>query len=112
MATYKYFGQYTDASYGSCGRDYLNGFTSLGDARQYFTSVQEGEARNVEFIENNNGAYVMWESGYSRFPATTNAGELYLCRGEKGGDGQYFVTDTPEYRLFVGERGGIKIERL
>ena len=111
MATYRYFGQYSDSSYSSYDRQYMNGFKSITDAHWFFQSVQSGQATGVEFQQNANGAYVLWENTYSQFPATTSAGELLLYRGERNSDGEYYVSDAPFYRISVGERGGVKGER-
>lgn len=112
-ATVKYFGVYSDASYGAYDRKYMVGFTSLADARWYYSCVQAGGVDQREFIENEDGKYVPWSTGYTATPATTYDGELAVYGAERDAHtGEYAVYEEPMARISRGPLYGIKVERF
>lgn len=112
-AMVKYFVQYSDASYTMLDRQYMSGVSSLVDAKWYFESVQSGECTQFEFIENDNGKHVPWSLDTLRTPSTTEAGELWVYDAERDDKtGEYLVSAEPMARIFLGERGGVKMDRF
>lgn len=111
MSNYKYFGTYQGPSYMSYHRDFAMGFKSLADAKRAFRSFQSGDVTYDEFRENPSGFYVPWSLGlWVRTPGTTEQDYMDLCVGERRGEGQYAVSDTIQYRLTLGARGGVVVE--
>lgn len=111
MSNYKYFGVYSGPSYGGLDRDYMMGFKSIADAKATFKSFQSGDVTYDEFRENGDGFYVPWNLGlWVRTHGTTEQDYMDLYVGERRGEGQYAVSDTIQYRITIGPRGGLVIE--
>lgn len=111
MSNYKYFGTYNGPSYGGPDRDYLMGFRSLADAKRAFLSFQSGHVVYDEFYENPAGFYVPWNLGlWVRTSGTTESDYMDLYAGEKRDEGQYIISDSIQYRLTLGVRGGVVVK--
>ena len=114
MKRIKYLATYHGPSYDSGGwSESLDGFKSL-DAAKVAMDNRQGEFDYVTtFKENSEGNYVIDSSDtYVRFPATTSSDimELYKVIGV-GEFGQLERAAEPTYRLVIGNRGGVVVEK-
>lgn len=110
----KYFATYHGPSYGSWDEgEYVMGFASLREAKDAFRCFNMGGVTYDEYLRNPQGLHVPWRMGeYSRTPATTRDDfmDLYTVVEDET-PGQYLMTDSLEYRLSWGPRGGMVVEK-
>lgn len=114
MNRVKYFGSYDGPSYGSGGwEDSFDAFSSLKGAMEAMWRRQTNECDDVKtYKENPSGFYVYWFSGFARFPGTTRGDwmDLYYAIPDENREGAYIQGDWA-YRIVVGSRGGIRVEK-
>lgn len=114
MKRIKYLATYHGSSYGSYWPgDSLDGFASLDSAKLAMDNRQAGFDYVTTFKENSEGDYVIdFANEYSQFPGTTSGDtmELYKVIGV-GEFGQLVRAAEPVYRLTIGSRGGVVVER-
>ena len=110
MSGIRYLCVYSGPSYGSWGLEFMAGVKSLNEAWCYFSDFQSGYVHSVTYRENGDGNYVPWESEYSVTPATTFEDTMDVYRVTGNNDGSCVRHPEPSFRLYLGERGGIKRE--
>jgi hypothetical protein len=112
MKSIKYFGIYTGPSYGGYSEvEQLPGFFSTEHAMRYFRDFQAGQVYSNEYMMNNDVEYVLWETdALSNTPATTEGDSMDIYAAIKTSRGTYQRADYPYARLYLGERGGVRIE--
>lgn len=107
----KYFATYHGPSYYSYDRGRMDGFSSISSARQHMRNRQRGLDYSDEYRENEDGNMVLWNSSRRMdFPATTQSDYMDLFEAIPNGDGTYGHSELG-YRLSVGPRGGIVVEK-
>lgn len=113
MSKVKYFGYYHGPSYGSMDQDFADGFFTLADAKQSMRNRQGGWDGAMEFRQNADYNLVLWDSGsVNSFLATTTEDYMDLYTATLNDDGTYYQSLVTAYRLTIGERGGIVVERF
>lgn len=112
MSKVKYFATYHGPLYGSYGMEYVDGYRSLKEAIHSMRNRQAGLDYSDEYRENEDGSMVLWYTERrSEFPGATGGDYMDLYAAFPQGDGTYSYADHPDYRLTVGPRGGIVVER-
>lgn len=109
----KYLATYNGPSYGGWDSyEQMDAFSSIEDARQAMSLRQGGHDYVTTYKENDDNFYVPWSRGqYTEFPGTTTEDRMDLYLAVDLDDGEYSRGDDPMYRLTVGPRGGIKVEK-
>ena len=108
----KYFATYHGPSYYTYDMESMDAFGSLKEAVQAMRNRQMGYDYPEEYRENGDGSMILWNSSRRMdFPATTEFDYMDLFAAIPNGDGTYGHGDYIDYRLTIGERGGIVVER-
>lgn len=109
----RYFGTFHDASYSSYDMEFMTGYTSVRDAGDsLLRRYQMGRDDRPEFRENASGFYVPWEETMYNFPAVTENASIILYRATwKRDERVYDRGFMGEYRLTIGPRSGVVVEK-
>lgn len=107
----KYFATYNGPNYTSYDTEYREGFESVKQAMQAMRNRKYGSDYINEYRENKDGSMVPWSTDcYSVF-FNTNADYMDLVEAYSQADGTWSYSEDIAYRLTIGERGGIVVER-
>lgn len=110
-----YFATYNGPSYSHWDLDRVEAFKSVTDAKESLrirTYGSRGSDYTTEYRRNGDGLYVRWEVSYTDFLGTyEDSITLYpAIKSEEWGE--WVMSEEPSYRLSVGERGGVVVERF
>ena len=115
MKRVKYFATYHGPSYGlgyGYDLDRVDAFYSKSEVRAAMHERQKYEADTVvSYVCQPDGFYRKQEEEFVRFPATTREDfmDVYAALWDAEEEG-YEMSSEPEFRVYVGDRGGIKVE--
>lgn len=111
MSNIKYLAKYNGPSYASYDLGKMESFNSFYEAKCEMHRRQSmGYGYTTTYRQNEDGLYVLWESeGRYDFPGTTTEDTMDLY-SVTAAEGAYRCQPEPFIRLFVGPRGGIRLE--
>jgi hypothetical protein len=109
----KYFATYHGPSYGSWdASEYLMGFPSLKSAKRALRDFQGGYVGYDEYLRNPDGYHVPWRMGeYMHSPATTDQDYMDVYYAIETNTPGVYSMGEHAYRLTVGARGGVVVEK-
>lgn len=111
MSNYKYFATYVTPPYGGGDLEYVMGVTSVAGLKALFKGFQSGSVWCDEFRQNPDGFYVPWRlERYLLAPDATDLDYMDVYSAVPTHNGQYLASNELEYRIRLGERGGLVIE--
>jgi hypothetical protein len=113
-AKVRYLGVFNGASYYGYGLDKMDAYTSIEAARtSLFHRLVDEMDYVTTYAENADSEYVVWEKDeFTRFPATTDQDYIDLYKVIEWEDGALSRAAEPYYRLTMGPRKGVKVEKF
>lgn len=108
-----YFATYNGPSHSHWDLDRVERFDSIADAKESLrrrTSGLRGTDDTYEYRRNEDGLYVPWSMAYVDFLGT-ESDYIDLYAAIKSNDGQWEMGEDIIYRLTLGERGGVVVEK-
>lgn len=109
----RYLGTFHGASYGSYDIVDMDAYSSIEAARSsLFHRLVDEMDYVTTYRQNADGEYIRWENErFTRFPGTTKQDSIELHKVINDDNGVLTIADGPYYRLTMGPREGVKVER-
>lgn len=108
-----YFATYNGPNHSSWDLSTVEAFRSVEEARRALrtrTSGSRGSDDTRKYRRNDDGLYVRWSWGYADFLGS-ESDYIDLYAAIKASDGQWEMGEDIIYRLTLGERGGVMVEK-